>query len=73
MTLIDKLRDGAILLKKEYLVDMPLLFAAANRIEELEQEVEVLRDYGNKDCTSMADERLEELKQLNVNKDEKHG
>jgi hypothetical protein len=28
------------------------------RIEELEREVEVLRQYGNKDCTAMADEAL---------------
>ena len=32
---------------------------AADRIEELEEEVEVLRLYGNKSCTAMADEELE--------------
>lgn len=30
------------------------------KVEELEREVEVLRQYGNKDCTDQADEVLEE-------------
>jgi len=30
-------------------------------IEALEREIDVLRIYGNKDCTAMADEHLAEL------------
>lgn len=36
--------------------------AAAVMIETLWQEIEVLREYGNKDCTAMADERLSDLR-----------
>lgn len=37
------------------------------QMDILELEVEILREYGNKDCTAMADERLAELKdELNV-------
>ena len=43
----------------------PIILQAAKQIEQLEQEVEVLRQYGNKDCTAMADERLAELKDQN--------
>jgi uncharacterized protein YlxW (UPF0749 family) len=32
------------------------------RIKHLEREVEVLRRYGNKDCTAQADEALKEVK-----------
>ena len=32
------------------------------RIKHLEREVEVLRRYGNKDCTAMADQALKEAK-----------
>jgi len=32
------------------------------KIERLQAEVEVLRRYGNKDCTAMADEQLEKNK-----------
>lgn len=35
---------------------------AYERIAELENEVEVLRRYGNKDCTAMADEELDRQK-----------
>ena len=31
---------------------------AADRIDDLEFEIEVLRRYGNKDCTAMADEQI---------------
>lgn len=34
----------------------------AEQVEALQQEIEILRQYGNKDCTAMADERLEELR-----------
>jgi oligoribonuclease NrnB/cAMP/cGMP phosphodiesterase (DHH superfamily) len=34
----------------------------AERIKHLEREVEVLRLYGNKDCTAQADEALKEAK-----------
>ena len=34
------------------------LNAANERIKRLEREVELLRLYGNKDCTAMADEAL---------------
>lgn len=30
--------------------------------ERLRQEVKILREYGNKDCTAMADERLEQIR-----------
>ena len=33
-----------------------------DRIKRLEREVEVLRCYGNKDCTAQADEALKECK-----------
>lgn len=35
---------------------------ANDYIDELEREVEVLRLYGNKDCTAMADEALQKGK-----------
>lgn len=45
--------------------DFPALLAAADErdrlaaeVAALRREVEVLRDYGNKDCTAMADEAL---------------
>lgn len=31
----------------------------SNKIKKLKREIEVLRQYGNKDCTAMADEVLE--------------
>lgn len=37
----------------------------ANQYQELywiKKEIEVLRSYGNKDCTAMADEALDEVK-----------
>ena len=37
--------------------------ALKREVLELKQEIEVLRHYGNKDCTSMADERLKELRE----------
>lgn len=43
-------------------VEQEKLRKALARITELEQEVEVLRRYGNKDCTAMADEELTVLK-----------
>lgn len=36
-----------------------LLSIGAAEIERLREEVRVLRSYGNKDCTAMADEALE--------------
>ena len=38
------------------------LNAANARIKRMEREVEVLRLYGNKDCTAMADQALKEDK-----------
>ena len=38
------------------------LNAANQRIQRLEREVEMLRLYGNKDCTAQADEALKEDK-----------
>jgi len=38
-----------------------LRYKKNKQIQALEKEIEILRLYGNKDCTSMADERLEEL------------
>ena len=38
------------------------LNAANARIKRMEREVEVLRLYGNKDCTAMADQALKEAK-----------
>jgi hypothetical protein len=32
---------------------------AFNEIKKLKEEIEVLRNYGNKDCTAMADEELD--------------
>jgi len=32
------------------------------RVDELKKEIEILRQYGNKTCTAMADEVLEEMK-----------
>lgn len=31
------------------------------KYDELKNEIEVLRNYGNKDCTAMADEHLKEV------------
>lgn len=39
-----------------------LCHEAANEIERLREEVQVLRLYGNKDCTAMADEAMKERK-----------
>lgn len=37
--------------------------AVADTIERLHQEIEVLRRYGNKDCTAMADAALEQKRE----------
>lgn len=34
----------------------------AEQVKALQQEIEILRQYGNKDCTAMADEALEEIR-----------
>ena len=41
------------------------LAAITKERDRLEREVEILRLYGNKDCTRMADERLKELQSTN--------
>jgi len=43
--------------------DCDLMSAAASEIEHLRLEIEVLRDYGNKDCTAMADAALKQKRE----------
>lgn len=54
--------DGAAILKHGNMMPidevLSTLNAAEARIAELEFEVMVLRMYGNKDCTAMADEQI---------------
>lgn len=42
-------------------ITMAGIAATLARVQALEREVEVLRLYGNKDCTEMADERLKQV------------
>lgn len=37
---------------------------AGKQIQQLEREIDILRTYGNKDCTAMADEHLAGIKEL---------
>ena len=39
----------------------PVIFIEYLAYKNLEKEIEVLRKYGNKDCTAMADEELSRL------------
>lgn len=45
-------------LQPDRVLKLGLFGAAVERIAELEFEVMVLRMYGNKDCTAMADEQI---------------
>jgi len=48
------------LMKQEWLADAQAtkIREQEDRIKRLEREIELLRLYGNKDCTAMADEAL---------------
>jgi len=57
------LRTWAVELRKEGVIGgANTADQAADEIDRLEQEVEILRLYGNKDCTSMADLELKRLR-----------
>lgn len=45
------------------------LLQAHEKIARLEREIHFLRLYGNKDCTHMADERIDEDRKMQVGKD----
>ncbi|MCK4843059.1 MAG: hypothetical protein KAT04_14455 [Methylococcales bacterium] len=54
-------RDINSLERRAYMV----MLGQELKINNLEREVEVLRQFGNKDCTAMADEELDKIHHIN--------
>lgn len=55
-----------VLMSRKWFTDLAeILNSRISKIEKLEQEIQVLRSYGNKDCTSMADAELDRLRNQN--------
>jgi hypothetical protein len=57
--ILDKMYDKLSLMEKCLFQSQNANIDLVKRMNELEEEIEVLRLYGNKDCTAMADEELQ--------------
>ncbi len=59
--LFQSIRESVSQLQMLEQQDVDKLCFLTEKIRKLQREVSVLRHYGNKDCTAMADEKLAEL------------
>lgn len=62
MPLVDELFRLARYMENNQINGSRAVLEARSKIISLEEEVDALRTYGNKDCTAMADEALAERK-----------